>query len=480
MSKYTYEETGTTINEELYESDGTNRSITHIPAESRLTEKQQLAIKYMEKGGNVFLTGPAGTGKTYLLNVFIKWYETFKYEEDVNEIHVTSTTGLSSLLINGITINRFAGIGYADKDVDYYVKQIVKKRPLYKRWVATGALIIDEISMMSPDTFDLLNIVAQKVRSNRKPFGGIQLILSGDFFQLPPVKSPDFCFEAISWDSVITKTFYFNEVLRQTNVTFQRVLNNLRVGVCTDEDREVLNTCINRNFVNDFGIEPTLLFSKKNMVNDYNKLELQKLLDAGNESYTYTATYKYINTTLSEATKEFLKNVVDVSYPTAENELTLVIGSQVMLTVNKPDNNLANGSRGIIIGFKKNMPKVPLVRFLDGQELEISLFEWKTEEGGHIVSKIQIPLILAWAITIHKAQGMTLEYVVTDIGDSIFEYGQTYVVLSRVKTLEGLGLLKIDYSKIRANPKILRYYNALLDDCDEAGYKYHTGPPILK
>ena len=427
-----------------------------------LTRKQQEALEYMKHGHNVFLTGQAGTGKSYLLKIFIEWYH-YNNDADKNKIYVTSTTGLSSLLIDGITINRYAGIGIGDKDVEHYFKKISKIPHMRKRWNETKVLVIDEISMMCPELFDLLNILAKKIRKESLPFGGIQLILSGDFLQLPPINSSEFCFESFSWDDCIDRTFYFNEILRQNDNVFQKVLNNIRVGICDEQDKAILNSCLHRDFNNEHGIVPTVLFSKKSMVQEYNTKELERLITNGNESRMYKANYKFGNDSVPESTKDFLKELLNSSTP-VEDEIQFVMGNQVMLTINMPEFGLANGSRGIITGFSRTgttSEKNPIVKFLNGRELEIEKKSWTLDENGASITKKQIPLIHAWAITIHKAQGMTLEYIVTDIGSSIFEYGQIYVVLSRVKSLEGLGLLNIDFSKIKSNPKILNYYNKL-------------------
>ena len=423
-----------------------------------LTPLQEEALKYMKTGNNVFLTGQAGTGKTYLLKIFIEWFNT---NNDEKELVITSTTGLSALLINGMTINRFAGIGLADKDLEYYYKKILKNGNIKKRWNKTQVLIIDEISMMNPDTFDLLNNLAKKIRGNgSEPFGGIQLILSGDFCQLPPVKCNDFCFESFSWDECVSKTFYFNTILRQNDSTFQKLLNNIRVGKCDEEDKVILLECMekykNKKFGHIYGIIPTMLFPTKNIVNEYNKKELDSLLEKGVVSKVYNAKYVY-GAKVKEEYKDLLKDLINNSY-FIEDELTFAVGCQVMLTINLPNNNLANGSRGIIVDFNIETDN-PIVRFLNGKELEIKMNTWSLDENDNSITKTQIPLIHAWAITIHKSQGMTLDYVITDIGDDIFEYGQIYVVLSRVKSLDGLFLKNINFDKIKTHPKILKFYS---------------------
>jgi len=423
-----------------------------------LTEKQQNAFNTMKSGKNVFLTGPGGSGKSFLIKYFIDWYRLEK--EDDSKIFITSTTGLSSILIDGITINRYSGIGIGDKDIETLYKKIIKMKNLKKRWCNTSVLIIDEISMMDADIFDKLEILAKRIRKNEEPFGGIQIILSGDFLQLPPVKSSNFCFESFTWDIVIDKVFYFDKIIRQNDINLQNVLNNIRVGVINEDVKNMLNGRLNKDLINKDGIIPTLLFSKKNMVLQYNGNELKKLIDNGNENYTYNSYYEFSKNI--EESKEFFIEMINSQYQ-VEDKLTFALSSQVMLTVNLPELDLANGSRGIIIDFTKdNEKRYPIVLFLNGKVLEVKPHEFIIDESGDVIKKFQIPLILSWAITIHKAQGMTLEFVKTDIGNSIFEYGQVYVVLSRVKNIEGLSLINIDYSKIKAHPKILKYYEKLI------------------
>jgi ATP-dependent DNA helicase PIF1 len=428
--------------------------------DANLTTKQLNALKSIQSGKNVFLTGPAGSGKSYLLKYFIDWYKE-NNEDDNNKIFITSTTGLSALIIDGMTINRYSGIGIGDKDVEDYYRKIIKMSNLKKRWCSTSVLIIDEISMMDPDIFDKLEILSRKIRKNDEPFGGIQIILSGDFLQLPPVKSSSFCYESFSWDSVINETFYFNKILRQSDTKLQNILNSIRVGIVNDEVKSVLNECLNKDLEHKDGIIPTLLFSKKSMVNNYNSIELEQLIINGNINYNYKSSYEF-SKNISILSRDFYKELINSQY-NIEDSIILSLHTQVMLTVNMPDHGLANGSRGIIIDFEdeeSNIPN-PVVRFMDGKVLTIKPYDFTIDEQGDVIKKIQIPLMHSWAITIHKAQGMSLDFVKTDIGSSIFEYGQAYVVLSRIKNIEGLSLLNIDYSKIIAHPKIVKYYEKL-------------------
>ena len=422
-----------------------------------LNEKQKQAYNAMNNGLNIFISGPGGSGKSHVINLFVKNYKENK-EDNNNKLYVTSSTGLSSLLINGITINQYSGIGTGEKEVDYYVNNIKKKKQVRERWQHTSILIIDEISMINSKIFEKLDMIAQKIRKDSNPFGGIQLIVSGDFLQLPPVKSNDFCFESFSWDITINKTYYFNEIIRQTNQHFQEVLNKIRIGVIDEQVKETLESCKNRKLENKDGIIPTMLFSRKDIVKKYNDEKLEELIKQNEKTVVYESSYTFSSKIKEEVKKDYIQ-LINSQY-NIEDKIVLTIKSQVMLNVNMNDEGLANGSRGIIIDFSES--NFPIVQFLNGKILEIKKKDYKLEDNKDSVIKKQIPLIHAWAITIHKCQGMSLEYIQTDIGRSIFEYGQAYVVLSRIKSLEGLSLMDIDYTKIRANPKIIQFYENLL------------------
>ena len=421
-----------------------------------LNEKQKLALDAMINGENIFITGPGGSGKSHVVNIFIQYFREQLLDDD-QQLFVTSSTGLSSLLIHGITIHQYSGLGSASKNLDFYVDRVKKNKNIRNRWRKTKTLIIDEISMISEEFFEKLDLLGQKIRRNQLPFGGIQLILSGDFLQLPPVKSNGFCFESFSWDLSIDKTIYFDKIIRQKDKNLQKILNKVRVGVIDDEVKKILDTCLNRKLENKHGIKPTLLFSRKDMVNEYNNEKLQELVELGKETNIYQSSFQF-GKQVTEESEDFLKDLINNQY-SIDDHLTLTKGTQVMLNANNIYEGLANGSRGIIIDFSND--GYPIVHFLNDVIVEIKYKDYKIEDNSDSVVKKQIPLIHAWAITIHKAQGMSLEYLETDIGNSIFEYGQAYVVLSRIKNLEGLSLLNIDYTKIKANPKIIDYYKSI-------------------
>ena len=311
-------------------------------------------------------------------------------------------------------------------------------------------LIIDEISMLSAEFFDKLELLARLVRKNDKPFGGIQIILSGDFCQLSPIDSKNFCFESLSWNNVIDKVVYLTKIIRQENIEFQNCLSNIRIGKINEITKNTINNRINAKLENDFGIIPTKLFSKNFNVDFTNNSELDKLTKK-NKRYVYPMNCNFVN---SKNIDKYKKNI------SAVENLELCIGCQVMLIFNMDiKNQLINGSRGIITDFIfKNGYYIPIVRFLNGIEMEIDFHEWKIEEEEKVIGSIkQIPLKLAYAFSIHKSQGSSLDYAIIDLLE-LFDYGMAYVALSRVRNLEGLSIISINWNKVKANPKAISFY----------------------
>lgn len=426
------------------------------------TKLQLEAFNSMLNGENIFLTGPGGTGKTYILNEFINYYKT-NISNNNNELIVTSTTGCSASLLNGVTINSWGSIGLGNEFVDYYIDNILKFKEKKNKWLNVKILIIDEISMLSPELFEKLNIIAKKIRKNNKIFGGIQIILSGDFCQLPNINSKYFCFESFIWNKVINKTYYFKEILRQNDNKFMNILNEIRLGNISEKNKKILNTRLCKKLIIDEnGILPTILYSKKIDVNNYNEKKLLELINNGNLHNNFNCEYIYPKNQ-SEYHNEILKNYIDKNN-NIFNNIILSINSQIMITKNyKLDDGtqLFNGQRGVVIDFDKST-NLPIIKFRNGLIRKIDYFDWTFELNDSTkITKKQLPIILAWAITIHKAQGLTLDYVFTDVGDSIFEYGQTYVVLSRVKSLDSLFIKNINYEKIKTHHKVINYYQSL-------------------
>lgn len=424
----------------------------------KLNKLQQEAYDNIIKGHNVFITGSAGTGKSVVIQFYRERNMIFK------NIGVTSTTGVSAIVIGGTTLHSYLGIGIGTDNVENLIRKINKNKKIKNRWKTIDVLIIDEISMLSPELFDKIEEIARKMRYIKnipdKPFGGIQLILTGDFLQLPVVKNDHFCFESKSWNNCIEKTIYLTEIVRQNDKSFQNILNEIRFGFISTEAKKILNSRIGIKLKNDKGIKPTRIYTTNVSVDMLNEDELNKL---ENEEglFEYEMNYDFYDYNLTTCDKNRLIEKYTKSC-LAPDKLLLCRGAQVMLLANLDiEHGLANGSRGIVIDFIEN---IPIVRFMNGQEKIMEYYSWDIKEGEDVIMRInQIPLKLAWAFTIHKSQSITLDYAEIDLGN-MFTYGQAYVGLSRVKNIEGLSIIEINYGKIQAHPKAIEYYNRLITE----------------
>ena len=426
---------------------------------SSLTPLQKKALDAIIAGKNIFLTGPSGTGKSTVIKIYKKLYG------DQKKIAITSTTGISALLIGGTTLHSYLGIGLGQGTAEELAQKILKNGKALQRWKNLDTLVIDEVSMLSPELFDKLEKIGRIIRrvgplyrSKESPeikqpaFGGIQLILSGDFLQLPVVGSNDFCFQSEAWVKCVDSVICLTEIVRQADKDFQEVLNDLRFGNLTERAQTMLNSRVGVKLENNFGIKPTQIYTTNSDVNDINEKELDKLAVNDTPFFQYDMEIKF---------NEFIKNREDALEKYRKNSLApvtlqLCVGAQVMLLCNLDlDNGLANGSRGVVTGFLEDLP---VVKFLNGEERPIDYYVWKIEEDKKtVVQIIQLPLKLAWCITVHKSQGMTLDYAVINL-KNIFAYGQGYVALSRVKSKEGLSIIDINYECIRAHPYALEFY----------------------
>lgn len=525
-----------------------------------LSKEQETVIDLAEKGHNIFYTGSAGTGKSVLLREMIK---VLKKQYGPEKVAVTASTGLAACNIGGITVHSFAGIGLGNGDVTKLYRKVRRSKKNMKRWSEIKVLVVDEISMLDGELFDKLDYIAQKIRKNSSPFGGIQIILCGDFFQLPPVTkdsnaSMKFAFQSEAWRKSIHVTIMLEKVFRQQGDTkFIDMLNQMRLGrIDAETEREFKK--LNRPLPDD-DIIPAELYSTRVEVDRANRSRLNRL---PGQLFNYNA----IDGGLledQEMKDRLLQNFL------APKQLQLKIGAQVMMIKNI-DAQLVNGSLGKVIAFmdpetylfystiltdsnitpdvmeglkdkpeslkelyggdedddnqriskkkesffngnangvpqddlddslfdfmseieasseeakqnierKKNIIKdlyknadskkrLPLVTFktadMTTRTVLVEPEDWAIEDENEkpLVSRVQLPLMLAWSLSIHKSQGQTLPKVKVDL-QRVFEKGQAYVALSRAVSREGLQVLNFDRSRIKAHDTVVNFYMTLV------------------
>ena len=413
---------------------------------------QQHAYNTMKEGKSLFLNGGAGVGKSHVIGMY-RDFATIKYPSGVF---------VTALLIGGQTVHKYSGIRTGEGTVDELLKFIMFSTKAKDNWNRVNVLFIDEISMILPDMFDKLEKIARIMKKNSLPFGGIQVICSGDFFQLPPVrkdKIESYCFEAETWNQVITETITLTEIMRQKNPVFQNLLKRARYGSINDEDADLLQSRVGVKLENESGIEPTRFYSKLDDVNLHNNKRLRMLLETEPE-YKYVATHQ-VDYSGSLSRAELIKQIEVDAEKILPAINILAKGAQVIFKKNINE-MVANGTRGVIVGFKQldvlkpDSPMYPVVKLLNGCEHHAvpEHFEYECKDV-YKLKRIQVPIKLAYATSIHSSQGSTVEYAEIDLGTSVFANGQAYVALSRVTNIDGLTLIHFNRDSIKASQKVV-------------------------
>ncbi|CAH2093009.1 unnamed protein product [Euphydryas editha] len=405
---------------------------------SSLNAEQQRVLEACLSGKNIFFTGSAGTGKSFLLKRIVS-----ALPPDVTM--PTASTGVAACHIGGTTLHAFAGIGDGSGSLEKLCEKATKLPLVAQKWRKCKHLIIDEISMVDGTYFEKLEAVARHVRKNDKPFGGIQLILCGDFLQLPPVvdkgkSSKRFCFQTSCWEKCIELCFELKEVHRQTDKEFISILNNIRIGRVTKDISDRLIKTASQKIESD-GILATRLCSH---TNDSKMINYSKLRDLEGEEKLF-----------SSQDSDNATSLLDMQ-TIAPSKLLLKVGAQVMLLKNINVNaGLVNGARGVVVRFEEGLP---VVRFKNKKEYTARTERWYVKNSnGSLLCRRQVPLNLAWAFSIHKSQGLTLDCVEMSLS-KIFEAGQAYVALSRAQSLDTLRVLDFDSRHVWANPDVLEFY----------------------
>ena len=403
---------------------------------------QEQTLKIMKTGVNIYLTGSAGSGKTYLLNKYIDFLESHNIP-----VAITASTGIAATHMNGMTIHSWSGIGIRNFLDEKGLSELEDKKYLWKRFEKARVLIIDEVSMLHASQLDMLEKVCRRFKRNDKPFGGLQVILSGDFFQLPPINKngeeneSGMIFNSKSWQILNPAICYLEEQHRQEDDELLEILNTIRGNNMGEKHYELLRNRIGAKLKSD--VKATKLYTHNINVDNINNIELS-LINSVEKNYQMTGNGP-----------EMLVDILKKSC-LAHDKLKLKIGAEIMCVKNNFEEGYVNGSRGKILDFDKENGN-PIIELYNGKKIIIKPELWAIEEDGKIKASVsQIPLRLAWAITIHKSQGMSLDNAEIDLSQA-FAYGMGYVALSRVRTLEGISLVGFNSDSLRVDPKVLDF-----------------------
>ncbi len=400
--------------------------------------KQKIALDILKSGKNVFITGSAGTGKTYLLNLYTQYLKERRVYPTI-----VAPTGIAASHLGGQTIHSFFSLGIRESIDEGYVDFLLDKKYLKTRFSKLKLLIIDEVSMVSPELFSSMDLILRGFKGTDAPFGGVQVIISGDFFQLPPIskvpKEKRFAWQSPVWKALDLQTCYLQEKFRQDDARLIGILDDIRSGEISASSEELLAS----RHEKELSIAtPTKLYTHNVDVDRINSDELTKL-----EGDTKLFVYE------SKGSEKNIEKIFKSSL--VLEELALKKGAVVIFIKNNLEEGYVNGTTGKVESFSP-IDNMPIVRTTDGRKIKLDLEDWSLEnDSGKVTATVsQVPLRLAWAITIHKSQGMTLDAAEIDLSKT-FETGQGYVALSRIKNIEGLRLMGLNPMALRVDPLIL-------------------------
>ncbi|RNF02456.1 PIF1 helicase-like protein [Trypanosoma rangeli] len=454
----------TSMRTKSFLGNSTREKVTSFASASWTTE-QMRAIQLVRTGRNVFLTGSAGTGKTAWLLYLLQ--DVLSKSEGVV---ATATTGVAARIIGGVTIYAFAGIGRGEGSFDKIYHRVKGRPEVVRAWRQCKTLIIDEIGVLPVNVFLVLDAIARQVRREpEKPFGGLQLVLLGDFLQLPPVtasaasvsgnhagdtkEEPKWCFECPLWRNLQFAAVEFRKNYRhEGDPVFAACMEDIRYGRYTRRVESLLLSCLNRRLEDSFGVEPTVIMARRQSATTYNTERLQLLDDVNFHRYT---SEDYASTPGYELDKEV--SLLPL--------LELRVGAQVVLLASLPNAPyLSNGDLGVVVAFSEQAQgsAFPVVCFTSsgGEEVVVPpvRMDVLASDGRVVAARTQIPLQLAWALTVHRVQGMTLPMARVELNGSFFECGQAYVALTRVRRREDLAITEFDPSSIGADAKVVAFY----------------------